>query len=272
MKQDSWNPQQYDKFKLERSQPFYDLLALIEPVNSNLATSSRAVDLGCGTGELTAELHKYLNTNLNAKMNFTETHGIDSSDAMLQKASSLAAPGVSFAKGDIQTWEQPAAFNLVFSNAAVQWCSDHAGIVARIKRSLKPGGQLAVQMPMNHDYPTHTIAHEMSQQTSWKQLLKNETYEQQQRMLSAEEYASLLFHLGFQEQKVFVRVYAHVLESREAVIEWVRGTLLTHFQSRLSPQEFINFENEFRQRLFQRLPDEKPFFYPFKRILIWAKV
>ncbi|MEP6895987.1 MAG: trans-aconitate methyltransferase, partial [Chloroflexota bacterium] len=46
-----WNPNQYHKFQAERSAPFYDLLALVE-VRPNL----KAIDLGCGTGELTRQL------------------------------------------------------------------------------------------------------------------------------------------------------------------------------------------------------------------------
>ena len=90
-------------------------------------------------------------------------------------------------------------------------------------------------------------------------------------MLTAEQYSSLIFKLGFREQNVSVKVYGHELESREGVIEWVKGTLLTYFESRLSPESYQSFQDEFRQRLFEVLPDERPFFYPFKRILIWAR-
>ena len=44
-----WNPEQYRRFAAERAQPFHDLLALIER-----GAIRRAVDLGCGPGELTA--------------------------------------------------------------------------------------------------------------------------------------------------------------------------------------------------------------------------
>ena len=43
-----WNPDQYRRFAAERAQPFHDLLALIEP-----GSIKRAVDLGCGPGQLT---------------------------------------------------------------------------------------------------------------------------------------------------------------------------------------------------------------------------
>ena len=70
---DPWDPGQYDRFKAERRQPFDDLVALCSPV-----PGGTAVDLGCGTGELTAVVHRSLE--------LAETTGIDSSPAMLARA------------------------------------------------------------------------------------------------------------------------------------------------------------------------------------------
>lgn len=256
MSKDAWSPEQYEKFKRERAQPFYDLIGLLEP-KQDLSI----VDLGCGTGELTAELHR--------KLQAKSTLGIDSSKEMLKKAAPHAGSGLRFSEGDIAKWGAGEQFDVIFSNAALQWCSHHEELFARLRQALRPGGQLAVQMPMNHDYPTHTLAAKMSRESPWKELL-GEAYDKQSTMLSAEAYASLLFRLGFREQRVFLRVYGHVLESREGVIEWVKGTLLTHFESRLSAEDYSRFLASYRQRLFQELPDEKPFFYPFKRILLWG--
>src|SRR5688572_21069076 len=50
-----WSPAQYLKFEREREQPFHDLLALVEP-----REGMEIVDLGCGTGRLTAHLHRTL--------------------------------------------------------------------------------------------------------------------------------------------------------------------------------------------------------------------
>lgn len=234
-------------------------MGMVEP-----GSIAQAIDLGCGTGELTADLHHHMGAEA--------TLGLDSSAQMLAKAQAFAGSGLLFAAGDIKTWEERAKYDLIFSNAALQWCGNHPELFRRLKSSLKSGGQLAVQMPMNYDYPTHTLAIQMGQEEPWKSLLKGDRYEQQKAMLTAEEYASLLFKLGFQEQKVFVRVYGHILESREDVVEWVKGTLLTYFESRLGPEDFAKFLAEFKFRLFTQLPDDKPFFYPFKRILIWAKI
>src|ERR1700735_1753669 len=90
---DGWNPDQYERFRSERQQPFDDLLMLCHPV-----TSGQIVDLGCGTGDLTKILHE--------EMAAKETVGIDSSPAMLARAESTHGDvaGLSFKQGDIATW------------------------------------------------------------------------------------------------------------------------------------------------------------------------
>ncbi|WP_374029148.1 methyltransferase domain-containing protein [Bdellovibrio bacteriovorus] len=256
---DSWNPQQYDKYKSERSQPFYDLMNMLQSTSH-----PRVLDLGCGTGELTSELHHFVKAD--------QTCGLDSSDKMLEQARKHESATLRFQKGAIETWTTADKFDIVFSNAALQWCSDHPRLFARIKNFLEPHGQLAIQMPMNHDYPTHVLAKKMSEEEPWNSLLQGEAYDKYSSLLSPEKYATLLYHLGFKEQKVLQRVYGHQLESRDDVVEWVKGSLLTYFQSRLSAQDYERFLREFKERLFKELPDEKPFFYPFKRIFIWGQL
>ena len=73
MARDAWDPAQYERFRAERARPFVDLLALVRP-----RPGMRVVDLGCGTGELTARLHRELAAG--------ETLGIDRSEAMLARA------------------------------------------------------------------------------------------------------------------------------------------------------------------------------------------
>src|SRR5438445_352217 len=83
----TWNPDQYERFREERSQPFFDLLDLCEP-----RPAMRVIDLGCGTGELTAKLH--------SRLAAAETVGIDSSAAMLEKSRAHNTKGLRFELGD----------------------------------------------------------------------------------------------------------------------------------------------------------------------------
>lgn len=259
-KPDAWNVLQYEKFKAERAQPFYDLMAMVEPI-----TGGRIVDLGCGAGELTKVLH----TDLEA----ADTLGIDSSENMLAKALTFSGNGLHFEHQQIERFSEPNGYDLMFSNAALQWCPNHYALFHSIRECLKKDGQIAIQMPMNHDYISHTIAAEVAERPKYKKYLqKTETKSQQYSMLKADDYASLLFDLGFKRQKVLINVYGHVLESREMVIEWVKGTMLTYYQKSLPDSVYPEFFKDYRDALFAVMPERKPFFYPFKRILMWASL
>jgi trans-aconitate methyltransferase len=64
----------------------------------------------------------------------------------------------------------------------------------------------------------------------------------------------------------------HVLASREDVVEWTKGTLLTEYEKRLSPGLFSEFAAAYREQLIAVLPPDRPFFLPFRRILCWGRM
>lgn len=261
MLKDAWNPGQYEKFWDEREAPGVDLSAGIER-----GEFWRGIDLGCGTGELTARVQRELGVR--------EMVGVDSSEAMLSKARMLEREGLSFERLGIEefgigTYGGEGEYDLIFSNAAIQWCGDHAGVIGRCFRALRKGGQLAIQMPANHGYPTHVIADQLGREEPFWSALGGVTRETTVR--SPEWYAGQLYETGFPEQRVMLRVYGHVLESREGVIEWVKGTLLTWYESRLPGELYQEFLVRFRERLFGELADSKPFFYPFQRVFLWGR-
>ena len=254
---DKWNPAQYEQFKDERRQPFNDLMSFIEP-----RPGMRVVDLGCGTGELTAELHKTLQA--------AETLGTDNSPAMLRESEKFKAPGLLFQNQSIEMMPEVPQADLVFSNAALQWVGSHFELFGRLRRRLASGGQIAVQMPANHDHLTHKIAAEVAQENPFREILKG--YYRISPVLNADEYASLLYSLGFRRQRVELRVYGHLLEKRDEVVEWVKGTLLTDYERRMPPEHFTKFLEVYRKRLLPRLENQTPYFYPFKRVLMWGRL
>ena len=256
MTHDAWNPTQYERFRDERSQPFYDLLALVQP-----RPGMRVVDLGCGPGDLTAELHRRLQAR--------ETLGVDSSAAMLSKSAALAGEGLRFERGDVADFAAPQPFDLVFSNAALQWLPDHAGLLRRLTDAVATDGQLAVQVPANCDHPSHAVAHQVAREAPFRDALGGDA--RGKPVLEPEEYALLLHRLGYREQHVRLQVYGHRLASRADVIEWVKGTLLTDYQRRLPADLWSRYLERYQERLLPQLEDARPYFYPFKRILFWGR-
>lgn len=251
-----WNPAQYERFRTERSQPFYDLLALVQP-----ESPMRVIDLGCGTGELTRVLHERLHA--------ASTVGLDSSETMLAKSAAHAGDGLRFERGDITAFAADGEYDLVFSNAALQWAPEHAQLLTSFTRALKPGGQLAFQVPANEDAPSHTSAVATAGESPFVEALGG--YVRQSFILQPVVYAELLDRLGYREQHVRMQVYPHHLASREDVVEWTRGTMLTDYQKRLSPELFERFVARYRERLLAQTEDRRPFFFTYQRILCWAR-
>lgn len=249
-----WSPTQYDKFKDERSRPFFDLLDLVES-----RRPGRVVDLGCGTGSLTRLLHERIEAE--------HTLGIDSSAEMLAKAPQ-GVRGLSFRHLSIA--DLPAGpYDLIFSNAALQWLPAHAALFTELAVLLGPRGELAVQMPSNYGHPSHTVAAEVARLPRFASILNG--YVRPVDVLTPTAYATLLHRLGFATQTVRLQIYGHVLESREDVVEWVKGTLLTDYSSKMSATDYDAFLAEYKNRLWGRLPDERPYFYPFERVLLRAR-
>ena len=250
---DAWNPTQYQRFAAERRQPFDDLRALVEP-----ATGGRVVDLGCGTGELTVELHHHTGA--------ASTLGIDASPAMLARAP--AVDGVTFEVGDLRTWWAPTPVDVVFAHASLQWVPDHEHLLGRLAAQLAPGGQLAVQVPANADHPSHTsaaaAAAELIAEPPPDPVASN--------VLPPARYAELLHELGFERQHVRLQVYGHVLASSTDVVEWTKGTSLTRFADLLDDAGYDDLVARYRARVIAELGDVRPYFYAFKRILLWGRL
>lgn len=256
MIKDAWNPQQYQKFEKERNLPFYDLLKLIIPKKE-----MNIIDLGCGTGKLTKILHETLQVK--------RTLGIDSSPQMLDESKGFKQANLDFMLMNIEDFKAQGKFDLVFSNAALQWIPDHFELFTKLAHYLTEDGQFAIQMPANYDYPTHVAASELARQSPFKEELNGESLDH--HLLTIEEYSKLIFQLGFKHQIVRMQVYPHILDSTESVIEWVKGSLLTYYQSRLSPEKYDLFFKLYCDKITAFFGDTRPFYLPFKRILIWAQ-
>lgn len=260
MSADGWQPQQYERFAAERSQPFHDLLALVRPI-----TGKVALDLGCGTGELTAHMH--------AAVGAAATVGIDNSPAMLADAGDHASDGLTFRYGDLRDDPPESPVDLVFSNAALQWVPEHREVLTRWASWLRPGGQLAVQVPANADHLSHTTSATLATESPFREMFDGEPpADAVLGVLSPAEYAEVLHGLGFTEQHVRLQVYGHVLASTAEVVEWVKGTSLTRFKRTLSAADFDAFVAAYAARLTEVLGDHRPYFYAFKRILLWARL
>jgi trans-aconitate methyltransferase len=95
----------------------------------------RILDLGCGTGHLTADI----------AASGAEVVGLDKSADMLEQARRLY-PSIQFVLGDGTDFQFEEPFDAVFSNAAIHWMRDQDKVTACIWRALKPGGRFVAEL------------------------------------------------------------------------------------------------------------------------------
>jgi trans-aconitate 2-methyltransferase len=248
-----WSPDLYRKFQEERFAPFDDLVAL-----AAFRPGMRMVDLGCGTGELTARL---------AALSAGSTVlGLDSSPSMLAKAQPLEKSGLRFAPGRIEEWDE-SGLDVVFSHAALQWVEDHEALFRRLARALAPGGQLLVQMPSNHDHVSHQAVRELAASPAWSGKLGG--FVRRSPVRTIDFYAELLHAAGLARPTVIEKVYGHVLDDSEAVLDWIKGTLLVPYLEKLG-ENGPAFLAELGARLARACPG-RPYYFAFRRTLIHGR-
>jgi len=256
-----WDPRQYDRFKELRARPFWDLIGGL----GDVASGATAADLGCGTGELTVAAAE--------RLRVASMVGVDRSPNMLAQAAGRSTDRVRFEQGDIAAWAAPGDHDLVLANASLQWVPDHRGVLARWFASLRPGGRLAVQVPYNHDHPSHLASIDVAHREPFVSAMGGEPPPDPvaSNVLAPEEYSELLFDLGDPDPVVHLRVYPQVMPTSAAVVEWTKGTSLTRFFARLPDDVHEPFVDAYRRELLARIGDRAPYFYAFKRILMWTR-
>ena len=113
-----WSPQQYLKFSNERTQPSIDLVTKIKVDNPR-----SIIDIGCGPGNSTEVLHE--------QWPDAKIVGLDNSSKMIEKARKDYPDG-KWMLGDASKLETGQSYDIVFSNATLQWIPDHDILIPRL--------------------------------------------------------------------------------------------------------------------------------------------
>jgi trans-aconitate 2-methyltransferase len=250
-----WDPGKYLEFAGPRLRPALDLLARVP-----LAQPAVVYDLGCGAGNVTRLLVE--------RWPAAAVTGVDGSAAMLARARA-AAPSVTWAHADLQSWRASRPADLLFSNAALHWLDDHAHLFPRLVAELVPGGVLAVQMPRNHGAPSHTEMVAAAESGPWRDRLRPAL--RARPVAEPAVYRDILRpHVA--QLDIWETEYLHELEGDNPVVEWTRGSALKPLLDALEEPERSAFLAEYSARIrraYPPRPDGRTLL-PFRRVFIVA--
>ncbi|MFE2218381.1 trans-aconitate 2-methyltransferase [Streptomyces canus] len=259
----TWDPTQYLRHADHRARPFTDLLARVPDLPGD---APLIADLGCGPGNVTAVLAVRWPT--------ARVTGYDNSTEMLDKAQvEYAGPTsggghLDFAHADVRTWVPSRPYDLIVSNATLQWVPGHVERFADWIAGLAPGGTFAFQVPGNFDSPSHRLMREIAGSMGLAETLRHDD-----AVLAPQAYLAALTDLGC-EVDAWETTYVHLLQGRDPVLDWVKGTGLRPVLTALAddPQAREEFMGAYRAALREAYPAEPhgtPF--PFRRIFAVAR-
>ncbi len=236
-----WNSEQYLKFKAERTQPSVDLAARI-PISS----PKNIIDIGCGPGNSTRVLKN--------KYPAARVLGVDSSEDMIAKAKK-DNPDMDFELINVpdELDKLSGRFDIVFSNAVLQWIPDHNALLPRLWELLNEGGTLAAQIPMNFDEPIHKIVERTAGSEKWRdKIILPRLF----HTLTGEEYFDIISRLT-DDFYFWHTTYFHRMPNAESIMEWYKGTGLRPYLTaleRFGGQEAADFEREIHEQVEREYP------------------
>lgn len=135
----------------------YDALAFpqfawgVEVVDRlEVSGSETALDAGCGSGRVTAELL--------AKLPDGRLLAVDGSESMIAKARERLGGDVTYLVADLSELEIAEPVDLIFSTATFHWITDHDRLFAHLHAALRSGGRLVAQCGGKGNVAKHATA------------------------------------------------------------------------------------------------------------------
>ncbi|MEV5611118.1 trans-aconitate 2-methyltransferase [Streptomyces sp. NPDC052225] len=256
----AWDPQQYLRHAGHRARPFVDLLARVPDLPRE---NARIADLGCGPGNVT--------TLLAERWPAARITGYDNSPEMLEKARAHASDRLDFAYADAAHWTPTETYDLLVSNATLQWVPGHVDAFPAWVDAVAPGGTFAFQVPGNFDAPSHVLMRELAASARWKERLGG-VLRHGDAVLTPAAYLARLADLGC-EVDAWETTYTHLLQGEDPVLDWVKGTGLRPVLTALAddPAARDAFVAEYRDLLRAAYPaTEHGTVLPFRRIFVVA--
>lgn len=252
-----WNPEVYNQFKNIRFQPFFDLAALI-----SADELGKCVDIGCGTGEQTKILSE--------KFEQAYFLGIDSSPEMLAKSWELESQNLEFKIATVEDFiasHSSETWDLVFSNAALQWSDDHPLLFPQLISLVSDNGQFAVQMPVQNENLLNQLLLELVKEKPFIDYLNG--WKRESPVLTIDQYAQLLFENGLHNIQIIQKVYPIIAHTPQKLLAFISGSALIPYLERLSEDQKDQLITVYKSRI-QKSFGRFPAMYAFKRLLLYG--
>lgn len=246
---DQWQPGLYDgkhSFVWKLGASVIDLLAP--------QSGERILDIGCGTGQLTARI---------AESGATVV-GLDNSQAMIDEARRLY-PQIDFQTADAHEFAFDETFDAVFSNAALHWIQEPRKVVDCVSRSLKADGRLAAEFGGHGNVRHLTDAIETASESVPGERLPHPWY-----FPSIVEFGTVLQQHGLELTQAAMIDRPTPLEGDDGLKNWVR-MFGQHWLAKIPLEQHDDFLTEVEEIARPNLLRDSIWYADYRRIRIVAR-
>ncbi len=254
-----WSADMYGKFEKERKQPSIDLLNKIDG-----GKFERIIDIGCGSGMSTLTLKK----------RFTESEivGVDLSENMLDKARKSIS-GVTWMQRDCsRKLNDLGTFDLVFSNAFIQWIPNQEEFIKNTKELLNENGAFAIQIPYFEEMQVAKIIKEVSLEFDTNKALFGNLVTSTYFNYNFKEYYDM-FSRYYSNIDIWKTNYIHQMKDCNAIVDFIKGTALLPYLECLDEKQTTLFIKKLYDRISECYvaSENGTVLFEFKRLFIIAQ-
>jgi trans-aconitate methyltransferase len=230
----------------------------------DLAGDEKILDLGCGDGDITAQLAELVPDGL--------VTGIDASQSMIGSAGKAhKAQNLRFDLMDINEIDFENEFDVVISNAALHWIKDHKKLLSSVCKTLKADGIVRFNFAADGNCSAFfNVIRKIMAEKKYAGYFNH--FDWPWYMPTIEEYEKLLEKSNFREAKVWGENADRLFPDKDAMAGWIDQPNLVPFLKYIDGQE----KNAFRDMVVKRMveetiQDDGRCFETFRRINVFAK-
>jgi len=215
-----WDARDYRESSSAQLQWARELLGKLQ-----LKGNERVLDIGCGDGKITAEIAKRLSPG--------SVLGIDSSEEMInfsrEKFPRDEYPNLYFKIIDARDLSFDREFDVIFSNATLHWVIDHAHVLHRIKKILKPGGRILLQMGgRGNASELFAVLASMLAKERWGKYFRDFPFPY--GFYGVDDYRMWLKRAGLKEKRIELIPKDMTQKGKDGLASWIRTTWLPYTQ------------------------------------------
>lgn len=251
-----WDSDQHDKFVEARSTSARELHAMIPDQNFK-----SIVDLNCGTGKQTLQLAQ----------RFPKARVLGIDRHLSASCQCQTIPNLSFKKADFLDLQNK--YDLIYSNAALQWRLDHPNLIERLWSHLRPKGCFVFQIAANYDYLNPHLLIDTANEI----LPKHDGYKYFRHLyetpptLTSSQYTDLLMTLGGEDIVTVSKTHSISLNNDpDTIASWAHATELIPFILHLNNSKARYFLESYLYKLRTEFGSKKVS-YTFKRIIFFSR-